>query len=235
MFCPQCGKPVLDGAKFCVDCGFPIGSSPDPKYIQVIQLRCKHCDGIMTVDPETHIIACKYCGSKELIVENSKVTIERIRSKTARDIREIDYKQHESEKDLELEKLYYEEKKTVRKEKREWKALGIVYLIFFLFIGGIFFAASTREKKEIAAGKIRIPSADEAYIGEQYYIVEMELKDAGFSNVNSKPLNDLSEESSDDIGKVYKIIVNGHSDFSAQTLFSPDANIFIYYHSTDDN
>lgn len=237
MYCPQCGKPIIDGSKFCVHCGAPISESPDLKYVQAIQLRCKNCGGTMTIDQDNQVLACKYCGSKELIVENSKVTIERIRSTTARDIREIDYKQHESQKDLELEKLYYEENKAIRKDKREWKMMGrawLIILVMFLALGGLIYVENTLRDKEIAAGKIPIPSDGESYIGVQHQIVELELRDAGFTNILSKPLNDLSEASIEDDGKIYKILVNGNTDFKARTLFFPDVKIFIYYHSTND-
>ena len=85
------------------------------------------------------------------------------------------------------------------------------------------------EKRD--AGKIRMPSASEEYIGEKYNIVEMELKDAGFTNVSPKPLNDLSEESNEEKDVVYKIMVDGDTDFSARSRHYPDANIYIYYHS----
>ena len=234
MFCPRCGKPVQDGAKFCVECGYPTSTSPDPRVVQVIQLRCKNCGGIMTADPDNQIIACKYCGSQELIIENSKVTIERIKSKTARDIREIDYKQHESQKDLELEKLYYDEGREVRREKRGWRALFYCFLVICAcWAALIIFAFKLPEKRDIAAGKIPVPSSDESYIGEQYHVVEVELRDAGFTNVISKPLNDIPEESEEN-GKVYKIIIDGDTDFYARKRYLPDVNIFIYYQSIDE-
>ena len=110
----------------------------------------------------------------------------------------------------------------------------LIILVMFLVLCGLIYTENTLRDKEIAAGKIPIPSDGESYIGEQYQIVELELRDAGFTNILSKPLNDLSEGSIEDDGKVYKILVNGNTDFKARTLFFPDVKIFIYYHSMND-
>lgn len=35
-----------------------------------ISLKCKRCNGTLTVDEGKSILACPYCGAKELIIES---------------------------------------------------------------------------------------------------------------------------------------------------------------------
>lgn len=73
--------------------------------IKTIQLRCQTCGGMMTVEDNNSVLSCPYCGSKELIKESDDVTIERIKNDTY--------------KDIELNKLQYEERKEKRLEEKE--------------------------------------------------------------------------------------------------------------------
>ena len=59
----------------------------------------------MNMDKDRLILYCAFCGSRELIIESDNVTIQRIKSKTY--------------KDIELEKLKYEERKEQKQEERE--------------------------------------------------------------------------------------------------------------------
>ena len=237
MFCPNCGRAVAKNAEHCPECGRLLEKN-EARYEQRIQLRCKHCNGVMTIEPGQNIVLCPFCGSKELLVENTKVTIERIKSdtqksgyETVKDLREIDFRQHESQKDLELEKLYYEEKKEVRKNRREWKEIVVMLCVLFVFFALLITHVQTKKEREIASGKIPRPSSSEEYIGTNYRAVELELIDANFTNVISKPLEDLTEADSDQDGIVFKVMVNGNTTFYSHEMFFADASIYIYYHS----
>ncbi len=72
---------------------------------KTIQLRCRTCGGMMDAEKNNTILFCPYCGSKELIKESDAVTIERIKNETY--------------KDVELNKLKYEERKEKRFEEKE--------------------------------------------------------------------------------------------------------------------
>ena len=182
-------------------------------------------------------MVCEYCGSKELMIESSDITIERIKSETrksgyqtVRDLKEIEYKQHESQKDLELEKLYYDEKKENRKNKRELKAALITFVVLGLVFAVLIAGLSLAEKRDAAIGKIIIPSSSEAYIGTNYQAVMNELSDAGFTNIMLRPLNDLLETEFEKVNTVYKIMINSKTEFNAKDRFFPDVPIYIYYH-----
>lgn len=102
MLCPKCKAPISDAARFCPECGSKIDQENQASIKSRIQLRCKHCDGIMEVDPDRPIIYCQYCGSKELLNESDKVTVQRIKSKT--------------HKEIELERLKFQREKFDREE-----------------------------------------------------------------------------------------------------------------------
>lgn len=72
-----------------------------------VQLKCKKCGGTLTVDADKEILACPFCGEKELIVFSDEVEIQRIKSNT--------------EKELEIEKMDRADAKE-REEKAEAKA-----------------------------------------------------------------------------------------------------------------
>lgn len=92
--------------------------------IKTIQLRCQTCGGMMTVEDNNSVLSCPYCGSKELIRESDDVVIERIKNETY--------------KDVELNKLQYEEQKEKRIEEKEmvqkFKKSGFSKVIIAAFI-----------------------------------------------------------------------------------------------------
>ena len=71
-----------------------------------ISLKCKRCNGTLTVDEGKSILACPYCGAKELIIESDAVTIEKIKADTQKTI------EHERLKSEENQQIREEEKST---------------------------------------------------------------------------------------------------------------------------
>ncbi len=59
MFCPNCGKPVNDGAKFCTSCGAKLvvlpSSAPDPAPQQIIDVRKDRLAEVANTVAETKI------------------------------------------------------------------------------------------------------------------------------------------------------------------------------------
>lgn len=87
MFCVFCGTKLPDGAKYCFSCGAPANRPKTAKHsVNTVQLKCKSCNGVMDVDEDRPILMCPFCGSKEIILEGDKVTIQRIKSKAYRDV-----------------------------------------------------------------------------------------------------------------------------------------------------
>ena len=94
MKCTECGSEIADTSKFCPKCGAKVDIVESPK---TLQLKCQSCGGVMNVLEDSPVLFCQFCGSKELIRESDDVTIQRIKSKTF--------------KEVEIEKLKHEERK----------------------------------------------------------------------------------------------------------------------------
>ena len=97
MFCSKCGNKLSDGDAFCSKCGAKVGTNSQ----STIHLVCQHYGSVMDYD-ERQIVACPYCGSRELVEESDDVKIERIKSKTV-------LAREKQANDFELEKERYAE------------------------------------------------------------------------------------------------------------------------------
>ncbi|MBR3761843.1 MAG: DUF4839 domain-containing protein [Lachnospiraceae bacterium] len=100
MTCEKCGAKLNSNTKFCPECGQKIMISP-----KTIQLKCKECGGTMSVYSDRIVLSCPFCGSKEMVHESDKVTIERIKNQTY--------------KEIELEKIKLENTKEQRKIEQD--------------------------------------------------------------------------------------------------------------------
>lgn len=123
-YCINCGNELPDNAKFCQVCGNSIGAVSARK---TIQLRCKNCNGVMTIDNEKEILSCPFCGSKEVIDDSDEVTIERIRSNA---YKEVEFRKMEREN--EREKRQEEKAKFEASQKSR---LGKVSIVFAIICG----------------------------------------------------------------------------------------------------
>jgi len=99
-----------------------------------IKLKCKNCDGTLEVDEEQEVLHCPYCGSSEIIKLADEVAIQKIKSKTEK---EIKFK----EMDMQAEKEKKADEKEAAKEYKKSK-LGkftiALAVIFFLVALGSF-------------------------------------------------------------------------------------------------
>lgn len=225
MYCSKCGKEIAPGSRSCSKCGNVISSAN--ASVKAVQFVCKGCNSVMTISTDSPILKCPCCGSNELIVENDSVTIERIRSKTT-------LKQQQVDKELQLEKLYYDEMREERKQKREKKEekfWGAILLAFFLIVFGAIFLP---DKINSMMGKIEFPFSHWECEKMQYDALQMYLEDAGFTNVTLKELNDLHGDEDIASGQVYMVMINGKTDFYSDTMIKPDDKIIIYYHTLQD-
>lgn len=125
MFCSKCGNELRANDSFCSKCGAEVNVQSN----NTVHLTCKNCGSSMTFDDDKQIVACPYCGSKELLIESDDVKIERIKSQTI-------LNKEKMANDFELEKDRLMEEKEQRQLKRSAKAVGILWgiiiLIFFI-------------------------------------------------------------------------------------------------------
>ena len=120
--CKKCGADVPPGVRFCSGCGEPVSAVGEPARIV---LKCRDCNGVMTMDKEGEILTCPYCGSKELIRNSDTVAVEKIRQQT-------EFKKWERE-DLKEE----QQKKEAKEQERSYKfgAFGVISIICAVLFG----------------------------------------------------------------------------------------------------
>lgn len=130
MFCSKCGNELSDGDAFCSKCGAKVGTNSQ----STIHLVCQHCGSVMDYDDERQIVACPYCGSKELIEESDDVKIERIKSKTV-------LTREKQANDFELEKEHYAEELRQKKKTENERVLAAACISTFGFIAILWIVA----------------------------------------------------------------------------------------------
>ena len=82
----------------------------------------------MEIDSDSPVITCPYCGNKELLQESDKVTRQRIRSKTVKNI-------SKDVKDLGIQYIETKERQKHEKQKRDIKLIvGTVILIIIIIL-----------------------------------------------------------------------------------------------------
>lgn len=121
MFCSKCGNELREGDSFCSKCGSEVNAQND----KVIHLTCQNCGSSMTFDDDKQIVACPYCGSKELLLESDDVKIERIKSNTVLERDKI-------ANDFYIEKQKYEEDK-MRRTNIECLKIAAILLAILVF------------------------------------------------------------------------------------------------------
>lgn len=154
MKCMNCGNELADNSKFCSECGTKIEETSK------IELECKKCGGTLTITAGTDrtVLICPFCKSAELLDESDKVMVQRIKSNTY--------------KEVELEKLRFEEnkerneKERIEKEEKEKKAytekyskLAIVCFIMASFCVLLAVLAFRSNVSRIAIGVFRTVQA----------------------------------------------------------------------------
>ena len=157
MYCGSCGKPIVAGVKFCPECGARTDMAPQ-KAISVsapvqppvqnhvsvsgtIQLRCKACGGIMTVQDNNRVLSCPYCGSHELLLESDDVTMQRIKSTTQKEIALEKLRQQEKQqlREIELQEKAATEAKADKFKKGKLSKFSVIFFILCLIFSFIAF------------------------------------------------------------------------------------------------
>lgn len=129
MFCSKCGNELSDGDAFCSKCGAKVSTNSQ----STIHLVCQHCGSVMDYDDERQIVACPYCGSRELVEESDDVKIERIKSKTV-------LAREKQANDFELEKERYAEELRQKKNREDFLVFGIsAGVMVFIMIATIIY------------------------------------------------------------------------------------------------
>ncbi|HEM6371726.1 TPA: hypothetical protein ACGOXV_000804 [Streptococcus suis] len=107
-----------------------------------------------------------------------------------------------------------------------------VFLCLACFVS-ICLVACGSSSETTDTNKIAIPvgsSPEEA----DYQSVQKQLEDAGFENVSTQKIEDLTFGIFTKDGEIEKVTVNGNESFSKGDLFEKDVSITIHYHTFKD-
>lgn len=121
MKCEKCGADIIETAKFCPVCGNRVNT-------QIRNLECSKCGGLMEINSDSPVIICPYCGNKEILQESDKITKQRIRSKTIKNI-------SKDAKDLGIQYIETKERRKREKQKQDITLIvGIIILVIIIIV-----------------------------------------------------------------------------------------------------
>ena len=136
MICPNCGNENDDNAKFCDECGISlVVNKPGKNAVHVIRMRCRNCDGIMNADETGKMMVCPYCGSRELIVDNEKVALAKVKAQQEKVRAQQEAEREEKKKEEEIAKSF---------EKSSFRRVLIVFVILDIIFAMTGFAGNSR-------------------------------------------------------------------------------------------
>lgn len=192
-----------------------------------VSLVCAHCGGTMTIDKDSSVLMCPYCGSRELIRENDNVKIAKIKNDT--------------QKEIELKKMEFEERERERKYKEkemesEGELLKILMYFFvpMIFIVLMFVLIHNTKKDEVPQltdpNMAAVSMSSSSFSSKNYQSAMNSLKESGFTNITCEPVYDIYFGVFSTEGNVSKITINGIAEFDKNETFPKDAEIIITYH-----
>lgn len=101
-----------------------------------------------------------------------------------------------------------------------WGFLIALIIGFALFMVGLNLLAKIE-------GKVYAPGAASELVGKNYFVVEHQFEDAGFSDIR---LVELDTEDAAMSGRVSEVSIAGQSDFNSG-MYKKDSIVRIYYYT----
>lgn len=196
--------------------------------MKIVKLECPSCGGNITdsIPEGMKYMFCKYCGQKMFIDDGVKRSEHREIKEDITELRRI-----ESEKEIELKRLEMLEKD----DKRSTRLFaGILITCLTLIVGSIaalyiddavkdHHIAQMEQQGMISAGSYQ------DYEGKDVTAVVAQLRDRGFTDINSYDLNDAGWWW-DKADTVASITIDGKSTFYSSDYFNPDVPVRITFH-----
>lgn len=227
--------------------------------VKLVSVKCPECGATLDIEEDRRQAFCTYCGAKVILQnENEHIYrhIDEAEVKQAETERIIRLKKMEfAEKRL----SDYRRMRSLKiKVALISGILGILaipigmvageatgdpnsslYMIsasgyFFLFFALVVALTLTNNDEDDImdlSEKAKVPSSIRDYEKLSYIAVEAMLKGAGFTNVESIPLNDLTTGLIKKPGSVDSIVINNKKITNGGDRFSKDARVVISYHS----
>ncbi len=214
--------------------------------IKMNSVKCPECGANLQIEEGRKQLFCSYCGTKIIMTNENEYIY--------RHIDEAEMAQAETNRIVEMKRMEMAEKSRLQKQSiKKIKIiisiiLGIIMLISFaihetqmMTLGMICALAlmmmwmgeigNNSDDDDIYDGKIKVPSGIDGFEKKSYHAIEELLKSAGFSNIQSIPLNDLTTGLLKKPDMVESITINGKNITGGGKKFLPDATVVITYHS----
>ncbi len=213
--------------------------------IQAVMMKCPACGADIPMEDGQRTVYCSYCGSKLMLQNDNEHII--------RNIDEARVKEAETERILKLRALDIQEQEKARIRRMKglsYKtalgigAVGLVFLLFLPALGvlltllamALAFITFVKEDHQTPT---RVLQEDEIVITEglcnckkmHFEQVIGIFRNAGFQNVRSVPIRDLSVFQSKKEGLVESVTLDGDMDFFIGDIYSKYADVLITYHS----
>jgi hypothetical protein len=103
----------------------------------------------------------------------------------------------------------------------------VFILLFSLIITLTISACTAKEDVNV----LKVSKSSDEIVGENYQTVISELEETGFTNIETKVLDDLITGLLTKDGEIEQVEINGDTEFSANDSFQKDSKIVITYHT----
>lgn len=201
--------------------------------VKFTAIKCPECGANLDIEEGRRQMFCSYCGAKIIMSNENEYFIHHID--------DTEVKKAEIERAVEMKELEALEKRRAAaekayKEKQKLMMLLVFFTIVSFLIGfsshngsgmGFLMAGmvcllilmymwkndSSDERSVDAEEKIKVPSSISNYSEKNYATIESIFARAGFTNVRSVPLNDLTIGFLKKAGTVDSITINGNACF----------------------
>lgn len=216
--------------------------------VSLTSIKCPACGAMLDIEDGRKQVFCSYCGTKILVNNDNEYIYHHVD--------DADIKQAETDRIIQMRKMDLiekecEERERTKREKGIVKTVVAFLAIVFIIIGncawndGLIFAGilccfillfmwinDRKKPDELDFGdKVMVPSSISGYKNKNYEAIEAIFRSAGFTNVKSIPLNDLTAGLLKKPGMVESIIINGQSVTGGGTKYMPNVSVIISYHS----
>ena len=175
--------------------------------IKMNSVKCPECGANLQIEEGRKQIFCSYCGTRIIMTNENEYIY--------RHIDEAEIAHAETNRIVEMKRMEMAEKSRMQKQRiKKIKIiisiiLGAIMLISFaihkmhmmtlgmvcalalmmMWMGEI---GNNSDDDDIYDGKIKVPSSIDGFDNKSYQAIEGLLRSAGFSDIQSIPLNDLS-------------------------------------------
>ena len=217
-------------------------------------MNCPQCNASLDICDNLDTFYCKYCGQKIILNDPARrdAKIRIMEMKDRREIHDAEMKGrkeihdsemknqreiHDRDTELEYTKLDYDREERDKKRKHHW--FSLLFLLFTIIAAGVvWFAWNNTAFPDVVGRKIdssmeliEVPGSASSYEGKNYRDVVASFRDAGFTNITTQAIKDLTFGILTKDGSVEDVYINGRFEFSIGEKFQKNAKIIVKYHT----